>query len=480
MSLMKKALLAGAASLALSFGASADAQKSGGPVSVGDITSQYSTKASKALAGLEAALNAGKPAGTPQVVFTDFDQLSTWLQATRDMQGFYPAVIEYIGNKTGRDADPEVALAAAKALFEMRGNLNLHPQLQNPELAGKALENSACVVVPHVPGQTVAAHFNARLVVRSGDAVGLNLSGKVFDVGLANAELESIANASEGFRCLDTRYTKNFKTATDVLERAVFLHKSQTFSDLGGVMMAVRQGGAPALADKLAHLRAAEITLTEQSRVLMLHAADPNFVASATNYTIPALQELKARIDKMGVDKFRKLPVSELVAMAYDITDKKSLSRTEVGHVLGYMALGHKHFEQLAQGGVPAAQIAQGRNFVTLRLKSLSDMTEKALRDPTEAEKASVPQLTPEMFSIVVEQHIENHPDVKKNPKNLAALLKARAELTDKMRDMLQTDPDVAAFTRQVLRAIFTSDPLLRQHRGEQGGNMTKAKMTIA
>lgn len=479
MSFLKKTLLAGAAGLALSFGAAA-AQKDEKPVTVGDIAAQYKTKASKALAGIETALNAGKPAGTPQVVFTDIDQLSTWLQATGDLNGFYPAVVDYIGAKTRRDVDPETALEAAKALFELRGNLGFHPQLQNQALSGKALEESACIVIPHIPGQTVAGHFNLRLVIQNGAATGINVSGDVFDAGLTNAELENIMNAAEGFRCLDTRYTKNFNTAANILERAVFMHQSQVFSDLGGVMMAVRQGGAPALADKLAHFRAAEITLTEESRVLLLDARNPNYAASTTLYTIPALQELQARIEKMGVEAFRKLPVSELVEMAHDITGKKSLDMAEIGHALGYMELGQAHFEQLARGGFPAAQIAQGRNFVTRRLKTLSDMTEKAMRAPTEAEKASVPQLTAEMLGIVIDQHIEQHADVKKSPNSLAALLKARAELTDKMRDLLQTDPSTAAFTNQVLRAVFTSDPLLRQHRAQKEKGVTRVKLTIA
>ncbi len=465
MILSKKALLAGSAALTAFFGAAAQTTEAeaASPAIVAEVktvTANYSTKSSRALAALEAQINAGKPAGTPRVVMVDTDQMSTFVHLNQNLHNFYEAMTFYIGDKTKLAVDPALAFNAAKAAVNGQ-TVALHPHHANPALSGKALENSTCVVIPYFPNQRALTHIHKNLTVVNPQTgtVTLPVTGKVVDPAITDTQMEQITNGREAFRCLDTDYTKKINRGANATETLMALHKAQVFSDTGGLLLAIRNGADPALAGKFAQYRAAHVGLTEPGRALTLQPNLPEFYGSATYSTWNALAQVQAQVEKMGVAKFRQMPLAAMVKMAKDITEQSSLTQKELTHVLAYMVQGEKYLETLK--AKPEEHEAATR-FLALRAKSVSDSMLAILREPTDAEKKDAPPLSPAMLTELLTVNILQNPEVQKAGSTTEAKLAARARLVDELREMMSSLPEKADFAHKLLQGVTSSDPLVR------------------
>ena len=490
MNKLKKALLTTAAGITLSFGLATGALAQQQPqpkpgaqqeetvqqqaVSLSTITKEYNTKASKGLSALEARLNKDRPAGTPRIVFVDPDHMSAWLQAQQSSPQQYPKMVaDYLASKSVTGLSPQAITTIAQVSYSMQ------TALFAPAVETRNTANNTAIIVPYNPNRPADAYLSDAFKVenaRSGEADN-TLEGLALTATIGRELMGDIVNARFAWRAFDTLYTAEMLRQQG-FDQVMSRHRAEMFADLGAMMQVVKDGADPGVVTQFAAWRAAQVALTEDVRTKIFQPGEPGYYGGIVNATFPALTELKSRIDKMGVDKFRALTPTQLRDMAYDVTSKSSLSTTQATHLLGAAAMGEEYFRILQQNGVAPNLIAAAKEFVTTAstLKgqlgetavkqgagmSLEDVLRGLFEGHAPGEAAATPQITPWVVYDYVSSKILGDENVKKNPGSLAAHLQARAKLVDEVRDILDKNPAHADMIREMLHGVFTSDPLLR------------------
>lgn len=487
MNTFKKALLTTAAGITLAFGTATGALAQQQPpraaqqqaeqveaVSLSTITKEYNTRASKDLAALEARLNRDRPAGTPRIVFVDPDHMSAWLQAQQANPQQYPKMVsDYLASKSVTGLSPQEITAIAQVSFSMQSALFA------PSVTARNTQANTAIIIPYNPNRPAAAYLEDAFNVqnqRTGEGDN-TLEGLALTASITRPQMMDIVNARMAWRAFDTIYSAEIARQKG-FDQVMSRHRAEMFSDLGAMMQVVKDGANPDIVTQYAAWRAAQVALTEDVRVKLFQPGEPGYYSGVVFATYPALTELKARIDKMGVDKFRSLTPTQMRDMAYEVTSKSSLSTTQATHLLGVAAMGEEYFRVLQQNGVDAKVIEAAKAYVTSAntLKgqlgetavkqgegmSLEDVLRGLLEGHAPGAGARAPQVTPWIVYDYVSSKILNDENVKKNPGSLAAHLQARQKLVDEVRDILDQNTDHADVIGQMLQGVFRSDPLLR------------------
>jgi hypothetical protein len=110
-------------------------------------------------------------------------------------------------------------------------------------------------------------------------------------------------------------------------------------ADIGSVMEGIRNGADLSLIDKAAALHAAWAFLTGPAHAKSPQESDRHFESIVYN-TQDGLYALKARIEKMGIDNFRKLDRERLRALDYEITDDHCVSYAQAQALEAYYVTG--------------------------------------------------------------------------------------------------------------------------------------------
>lgn len=469
MKAFRRQLLATAAGLTIAFSgvalAQAQPKKPSGPLPLATVTQQYHTKDSKALAGLEARMNAEKPAGAPRIVYVDPDIMSTWLTSGGAVKNYGSMIVDYLSAKnTPLPSAQTLAGVASASIAQVPGSAV--PQLTNPALTGEQLAKTACIIAPYDPNMPANAYMTRAFMLanpRTGQGFE-GITGMKLNISFTRQEMEEIVNAREAWGCFDTKFVTQVNVTRD-FDQLMALHRSEVFKDIGGLMQAVKDGAGTDAIAKYADFRETLAAVTAHPRGQLFTPADVAFYGSVIYDTGPALTELKARIDAMGVDRFRALSGEEMVKMANDITEKTSLGNAEATHITGFSMLGAGYFRSLEISGANPSAIDGAKAAVSAALKRQNDAFERSLTrmTPEEAAGQMVPLLTQDGLYEYLQRQIFGDPGVKKNPEDASARLHVRQELIDQTRALMDAHPDQAGVIQQVLHGIFRSNPMMEK-----------------
>ena len=290
----------------------------------------YDTAASRHLRNLEADFNKTLPSGVSSIVYVDYDVVATWYGLRDGPATLERAIGDYLAAKTGRAYDAPTLSRLGKAM----NSLDAEGIFRQQDGAG------SCLVVPEYPGISFASYYEASFRVGSSDL----LSGKTVVIGMSTKEFADFVNAHEAWHCLDIRYMRD---TGDGLEGAVKQNRAEMFADIGGAMEGIRNGADLSLLDKAAALHATWALLTGPAHAKSPAESGQHF-ASVVYATEDGLEELKARIDKMGAANFCKLDREQLRALDYEITDAHCVTYAQAQALQTYYATG-----QVPAGALP-------------------------------------------------------------------------------------------------------------------------------
>ncbi len=458
-----KLLATAAAGLVLAFGdaASAQAKKTPATPDLATITSVYQTKDSKALGALEARMNKERPARAPRIVYVDPDIMATWLQLKGSMDAFPGMTKEYLQSKGVTSYNDQQILAVAT--LSAAGGTGSFAPLAAP---GADLSQADCVVLPLSPNMP-AESFMRRAFTLSNPRTGKTedeAEGLMLQIPITRAQMEEIIDAREAWSCFGPSYAAAVAQTKD-FDRVMALHRLAVFQDVGGLMQAVRDGADTKLISAFADFRATAAAATAQARAGVFAPEDVPFYGSVIDETAPALSELKARIDAMGVEKFRALSGEEMVKMAGEITDKASLTPAQATHIMGFAMLGQGYFRSLEVAHADPAAIQSARDIILEMMTREDAAVERSIRPMTaeEMRQSLVPAVTPRQLYDYLQQNIFADKDVQKDPGDPAARLRVHAEMIDHTRALMDQHPEAKGIIIQMLNGIFLSSPMMEK-----------------
>ncbi len=324
----RKTFLTAAASLALIFTGCAGGRTASvaGAVATASATmtivmQNYNTAASQRLQALEADFNKDLPSGVSPIVYVDYDKIATWFSMREGPATVERAIGDYLTAKTGRSFDEPTLTLLAKAM----NSLDAEGIVTRKDRA------RSCLVVPLYPGISFSSFYTASFRVGQTDA----LAGKTVVINMSTKEFADFADALESWHCLDTRYLQD---TGEGLAGAVKQSRAEMFADIGGVMEGIRNGANLALIDKAGAVHATWAFLSGPARATISESEKP--FESVIYTTLDGLAALKAHIQKMGVDNFRKLDREQLRALDYEITDAHCLTYAQAQALQTYFATG--------------------------------------------------------------------------------------------------------------------------------------------
>jgi hypothetical protein len=213
-------------------------------------------------------------------------------------------------------------------------------------------------------------------------------------------------------------------------------------------MEGIRKGADLTLIDRAAALRATWAFLTGPAHA-KTREGDPRHYESIIYATQDGLYELKARIEKMGIENFRKLSREEMRALDYDISDARCIVYAQAQALQSYFATGRA-----------TSAVAP---FVA-RLKAIASAS---VRDATPAELAAREKSAQEasnhggMTEQFVLEKLRARAGELGDATSFVNQLKARQEMTDSLRDRLNSDPASERVTEAQLKLLLYADPHL-------------------
>lgn len=465
MKLLRKQLLATVTGLTLAFGSAAYGQVTAQqerPQDLQTVTQNYNTKDSKDLAALEGRINKDRPANAPRIVYIDPDHMSTWLQLTNNANAYPSMIAEYLATKNVTNVAVPTLAAISVA------SIGVQPASAVPQLSGASgeqLAGAACIVTPYNPSLPAELYLRKQFLLgnpstgQSADA----LLGRSLDVSINRQQMAEIVNAREAWRCFDNTYTAQILSTTN-FDRVMALHRHETFADLGGLMQAVKDGASTQLIEEFADFRAAMTGLTESPRGKIFRNGEMPFYGSVVYATYPALFELQARIDKMGVEKFRAMSPEQMRGMANEIVTQKTFTDKQGLQLMGVALMGPDYFKSLEAASAPKDKVDEARAFVVGVLKQRAGAIERAVK-PAKPGSAYVELVPQELIFELVSRSIEGDKAVAAKPDDIAARLKARQKLMDEVREKADANPAHGALMMQIMHGVFNSDPWLERGR---------------
>ncbi len=399
--------------------------------SMTSIMRDYNTASSKRLHSLEEEFNKTRAPGAPSIVILDYDQVSTWYALQEGPESLDKAIGDYLLVRTGKTYDAETLKMLAQSM----------DALQPTAFTAGKNNPGPCIVVPEYPGFGLHDFITTGFNVGGKDQRG----GKILDLHMTPQEFGDYANAHEAWHCTDMK----FRLDNDGfgLIAAVKENRSETFADLGGVMESIKHGANLTIIDKVAAMRATWIYTTGPARAKHVPDTSPEHFKSIVYHTHPALYELKARIQDMGIDKFRAMSRAEMREMAYEITSENALTFMQAASLQTYYTTGK------ITAGAGAA------------VEQLQDISAKTLRLPTAAEKLEMQQDSAAAEKIAAAGDSALVVALRARAEQLggqsfANQLKARQEMMDKLREQFTTSTARKTSEAQ-LKSLLYSDPHL-------------------
>jgi hypothetical protein len=406
------------------------------------IMKDYNTAASEYLKNLAVDFNKNLPSGVSPIVYLDYDKIATWFGIREGPSTVEKAIGDYLTARTSRSYDAPTLSLLAKAMNSL-------------DAEGIVMQKggtASCLVVPEYPGISFDSAYAASFRVGQTDA----LSGKAVVMNMSTTEFTNFVNAHESWHCLDIRYMQD---TGDGVAGAVKQNRVEMFADIGGVAEGIRDGADLKLIDKAAALHATWAFLTGPAHARTPAESDKHF-ESVVYATQDGLYALKARIEKMGIDNFRKLDREQLRALDYEITDAHCLTYAQAQALQNYYATGE----------APTAALPLIVRLKAIAAESIHDATPAELAAPEKsAQKASDNGgLTDQEAEDSLLEELKARARELGSAASLANQLKARQELTDSLRDKLfrDTDPSSERATEVQLKLLLYSDPHLLPRKG--------------
>lgn len=439
MNKLRKFLLATAANGVLVFTGCAGHQISAGteartdsaPPTLSTVMQGYNTGASRGLKNMEGDFNKTLPSGVSPIVYLDYDVIATWFGMREGPATVEGAIGDYLRAKTGRRYDVPTLARLAAAM----NSLDAEGMVVQKDGAG------SCLVVPIYPGISFDSFYAASFRLGKTDL----LAGKTVMIGMSTKEFAEFVNAHETWHCLDVRYIRD---TGDGLAGAVKQNRREMFADLGGLMEGIRNGADLSLIDKVAALRATWAFLTGPAHAQSPEESDRHFESVVYN-TEDGLYALKAQIEKMGIENFRKLDREQMRALDYEITDDHCIIYAQAKALQAYYASGK---------APPAARSLIGR---------LKAIAAACVRAATPAELAARKRNVQEasnnggLTEPSVLEKLKARAAALGSATSLAEQLRARQEMTDSLRDKLLQDPSSELVTEAQLKLLLYTDPHL-------------------
>jgi hypothetical protein len=395
------------------------------------VMRDYNTAASQRLRSMETDFNKDLPSGVSSIVYLDYDLIATWFGMREGPPTVESAIGDYLKAKTGGTYDSQTLSRLAAAMNSL-------------DAEGIVMQNGGrgnCLVVPIYPGMSFDSFYAANFRVGPANL----LAGKTVEIDLSTQEFGDFVNAHESWHCVDIRYIRD---SGDGLEGAVKQNRTEMFADLGGVMEGIRSGADLTLIDKAAALRATWAFLTGPAHAKSPEDSERHFDSIVYN-TQDGLYALKARIEDMGIQKFRKLNREQLRALDYELTDAHCIDYAQAKALQAYYAGGKTssavlpliaRLKAIAAASVRAATLAElaVRQKSAQEASSAGGLTEKVLIDKLKARAAELGSAT-----------------------SFANQLRARQEMTDKLREKLLRDTSSELVTEAQLKLLLYADPEL-------------------
>jgi hypothetical protein len=396
-----------------------------------DVMREYNTAASKRLKNLEAEFNQKLPSGVSSIVYLDYDIVATWFGMREGPATVETAIGDHMKAKTGRTVDAPTLSRLARAMNS----------LDAEGIVVQKEGTAACLVVPLYPGISFDSLYAASFRVGPTDV----LAGKSVMIGMATKEFADFVNAHETWHCLDIRYIRD---AGDGLAGAVKQNRSEMFADIGGVMEGIRDGSDLTLIDRAAALHAAWAFMTGPAHAKTPEEGGTHFL-SIVYATQDGLKALKTRIEKMGVENFRRLDREQMRALDYEITDAHCLTYDQAQGLQTYYATG------LA----PAAAMPLVARLKAIVAAAVRDATpaELAAREKTAQEALKNGGLTEELILEKLRNGAREFGDAT----SFVNQLRARQQMTDSLREKLRRDPSSERVTEAQLKLLLYTDPHL-------------------
>jgi hypothetical protein len=395
------------------------------------IMLNYNTAASKRLASLQADFNKNLPSGVSRIVYLDYDRIATWFGMREGPDTVEKAIGDYLVTKTEKNYDPATLSLLAKAM----NSLDAEGILQQKAGGGN------CLVVPEYPGISFDSFYAASFHIGQSDL----LAGKTITIKMTTQEFSDFVNAHETWHCLDIRYMLD---SGDGLEGAVKQNRAEMFADIGGVMEGVRKGRDLSLIDKAIALHTAWAFLTGPAHA-QTSPDDPTHFQSIVYATGDGLAALKARIEKMGLERFCKLDREHLRAIDYEITDKYCLTYQQAQALQAYFATGRASAAALPLVvKMKAITAASVRNATPAELAASEKIAHEAANNGGMTEQSLLDELRARAHDLGDATSFPNQ-------------LRARQEMTDSLRARLLDDPASARVTEAQLKLLLYTDPRL-------------------
>lgn len=267
-----------------------------------------------------------------------------------------------------------------------------------------------------------------------GDCLVVSASAGGIDIpGLSPAEQTAFINTHEGWHCLYNRYKdkKDYQSLAAAL-RLRDNNQSESFADLGAVGDMIRGGHDPALIGHIAQWR-----------------AEAEMGYDIVHNSVTGLHELKKRIEHMGLDSFRALPISALQEMYYDIIDHYCFSPEKSNWIITYLSADSTTRENLEQQARGSQKMSEALRLAQRRIYAV-DAT-------PEPQPSSDPAVRDYILAWSPQQALESKAFSLSGEITPQSLVRAHAALQDSLQAVLQNHPASPVYLVQagVLRAAF-------------------------
>jgi len=431
-------IVAGCARGKISSRTRAAVKEDAAPATLATVIRDYNTAASLRLRSLEADFNKNRPSGVAPIVYLDYDKIATWFGMPEGPATVENAIGDYLTVKTGRTYDPQTLSRLARAM----NSLDAEGMVTQKDGAG------SCLVVPEYPGISFDSAYAASF--RLGHAEPL--SGKTVLIKMSTQEFADLVNAHERWHCLDIRYILD---SGDGLAGAVKRNRAEMFADIGGVMEGIRKGSDLTLIDKAAALHSTWAFLTGPAHARTPAEHETHF-ESVVYITEDGLYALRARVEKMGIDNFRKLNREQLRALDYEITDDHCVTYAQAQGLMAYYSTGR----------APASARPLIAQLNAIAAASVRDLTpaELTAREKNASDVSTDGGLT----EASVLEELKARAGSQGSATSFRDQLKARQEMTDRLRDKLLHDASSERITEAQLKLLLYTNPHLLPRQAER------------
>lgn len=263
--------------------------------------------------------------------------------------------------------------------------------------------------------------------------ISADASGNMPISNLSPAEKTEFINSHEGWHCLYTKYNPFQTDSLSPAEKTVAQNKAEAFADLGSVGDMIRRGHTMDIIDKIADWRGS--------------AAD-----DVEHYSVPALMELKKRIEDMGLEEFRALSMTAMQEIYYDITDHYCFTLGKLNVALAYLSADSTKRLDMEQQALTNPEIKTAVDLAQQMEDAADPMGVSMAASPTDALAARTYITAWNPLLALKKKALSLHGEI--TPRSL---IKAHAALQDSLQTVMQENPQNPLYPAQagMLKKFF-------------------------